>query len=168
MVNRVLLGEDGSDFVLKVSKAGTNVLTASDQDLLFDSTKIASSLVIKSGTVSVTTGSSVIGQTPMGSSSWVNYGQTLSYYPLVLITRQVGSSQLRNAPEVHTISGLDSSKNSFTRITIQNYVEVQSSRFRVHILASQGNVSTVPNQIIANSSYTFDYIVFAIGGETSS
>lgn len=132
MANRVLLGQDGSDYVLKVSKEGVNVLTASDEDLIFDSTKPESSFIIKSGTVSLTTGNAVKGQTPMGTSSWVNFGQTLSYYPLVVINRQVGSNTIYPSPEVHYATGLAPNKTSYTWLTIQTYVEVQASRFRVH------------------------------------
>lgn len=169
MANRVLLGQEGSDYVLKVSKSGVNVLTAGDDDLLFDSTKPEASFIIKSGTVSVTTGTPSGGQTPMGSSAWVNFGVTLSYYPLVTITRQVGTGTLYPSPEVHFQTGLDSSKNSYSLTTIQTYVEVQASRFRVHILTSQGRASiATPSLIVGNSTYTFDYIVYALGGATSS
>ena len=37
MTNRILLGKDGSNYGLKVSKPGQNVLTASTGNLLFDS-----------------------------------------------------------------------------------------------------------------------------------
>jgi len=39
MANRILLGNLGSTFGLKVSKEGQNVLTTSDKNLIFDSTK---------------------------------------------------------------------------------------------------------------------------------
>ena len=39
MANRILLGDIGSTFGLKVSRAGTDVTTGADKDMLFDSTK---------------------------------------------------------------------------------------------------------------------------------
>ena len=39
MANRILLGNIGSTFGLKVSRAGTDVTTGADKDMLFDSTK---------------------------------------------------------------------------------------------------------------------------------
>lgn len=39
MANRVLLGDIGSTFGLKVSREGTDVTTGADKDMLFDSTK---------------------------------------------------------------------------------------------------------------------------------
>lgn len=169
MANRVLLGQDGSDYVLKVSKDGVDVLTAGEDDLIFDSTKPEASFIIKSGTVSLTTASTSTPPNPLGSSAWVNFGVTLSYYPLVTITRQVGSSTLYPSPEVHLQIGFDSNKNSYSLTTIQTYVEVQTSRFRVHALGTQGRQSiATPDLITSNSTYTFDYIVYALGGATSS
>ena len=39
MANRILLGDIGSTFGLKVSRAGTDVTSGADKDMLFDSTK---------------------------------------------------------------------------------------------------------------------------------
>ena len=39
MANRVILGKRGTDYGVFVSKAGQNVLTCADKDMLFDSTK---------------------------------------------------------------------------------------------------------------------------------
>jgi len=39
MANRVLLGDIGSTYGLKVSRAGTDVTTGADKDMIFDSTK---------------------------------------------------------------------------------------------------------------------------------
>jgi hypothetical protein len=172
MANRVLLGEDGSDFVLKVSKAGTNVLTASDEDLLFDSTKPEAGLVLQNGSVSVTTDSSGV-----GVSSWVSFSKTYSYEPVVFVTRNISSNnELRNSPEVeHFITSYNagSGKNPDPRFrtttTIRTYVETQTSRFRVHIDDSPGNtLYPRPNGILVNTTYSFDYLVVAIGGATSS
>jgi hypothetical protein len=172
MANRVLLGQDGSDFVLKVSKAGTNVLTASDQDLLFDSTKPEAALILKTGSVSVTTDS-----TGVGVSSWVNFSKTYSYEPIVFISRDITSNnELRNAPEVESLItsyNVGTGKNPDPRFrsttSIRTYVETQVSRFRVHIDDSPGNnLFPRPNGILVNTTYSFRYLVVAIGGASSS
>ena len=55
MANRILLGKDGSDYVLKVSQAGDKVLSPSEP-LIFDSTSVRSGMVYAGGSSSSTTG----------------------------------------------------------------------------------------------------------------
>lgn len=164
MANRVLLGQDGSDYVLKVSKSGVNVLTADDEDLIFDSTKPEGSMVLASGTTTVSwTSLPAVG-------SWVNFPATYGFEPLVLLSRDLGSNSVRNAPEVEYMSSSSGSKNElFFRFTasLRVYAEVQTSRFRVHIDDSAGNnISARP--ALGASPQTFYYIVLNIGGATSS
>ena len=40
MANRILLGDIGSTFGLKVSRAGTDVTTGADKDMLFGSSMV--------------------------------------------------------------------------------------------------------------------------------
>lgn len=76
MANRVLLGNLGSTFGLKVSKEGQNVLTTSDKNLIFDSTKPRTGQVYAGGSNS--------GQS--SAITWTSGSKpTLTYIPIYLI-----------------------------------------------------------------------------------
>jgi hypothetical protein len=81
MANRVVLGNDGSNYVLKVSKPGQNVLTASNQNLTFDSSAVRTGQVYAGG-ANLNLGDS--SQNFLTTSSKPNLG----YIPLVLITEK--------------------------------------------------------------------------------
>ena len=49
MANRVALGKIGSDFGIKVSKKGQNALTATNENLLFDSTAFRTGQIYAGG-----------------------------------------------------------------------------------------------------------------------
>ena len=73
MANRILLGNDGSTYVLKVSQPGDNVLSPSEP-LIFDSTSARSGMVYAGGN-------------PSGSTTGVNWSATkgtLGYIPLII------------------------------------------------------------------------------------
>ena len=72
MANRILLGKSGSDYVLKVSQPGDNVLSPSEP-LLFDSTSVRSGMVFAGGNESSTTG-----------KNWSSVKGTLGYIPLII------------------------------------------------------------------------------------
>ncbi len=72
MANRILLGKDGSDYVLKVSQPGDNVLSPSEP-LIFDSTSVRSGMIYAGGTSSSTTG-----------INWSSTKGTLGYIPLAI------------------------------------------------------------------------------------
>jgi len=164
MANRVLLGQDGSDYVLKVSKSGVNVLTASDEDLIFDSTKPEGSMILTSGTTTLTWTSIPT------VSPWINFPQTYSFEPIVLVSRDLGSNSVRNAPEGEYASSSSGGKGAiYFRFTasLRVYTEVQTSRFRIFIDDTAGNnISARPG--MGTSPQTFYYIVLNIGGATSS
>lgn len=72
MANRIVLGNDGSNYVLKVSQPGDNVLSPSEP-LIFDSTSVRSGMVYAGGSDSSTSG--------------VNWSQTkgqLGYIPVII------------------------------------------------------------------------------------
>lgn len=72
MANRVILGNDGSNFVLKVSQPGDNVLSPSEP-LIFDSTSARTGMTFAGGSQSTTTG-----------VNWSATKGNLGYIPLVV------------------------------------------------------------------------------------
>ena len=72
MANRILLGKDGSDYVLKVSQPGDNVLSPSEP-LIFDSTSARSGMIYAGGSSSSTTG-----------INWSSTKGALGYIPLAI------------------------------------------------------------------------------------
>jgi len=72
MANRILLGNDGSTYVLKVSQPGDNVLSPSEP-LIFDSTSARSGMVYAGGNNGTTTG-----------VNWSATKGTLGYIPLIV------------------------------------------------------------------------------------
>ena len=72
MANRVLLGKDGSDYVLKVSQPGDDV-TSPSEPLIFDSTSVRSGMIYAGGNSSSTTG-----------INWSSTKGTLGYIPLAI------------------------------------------------------------------------------------
>ena len=84
MANRVVLGKDGSDYCLKVSEPGDNVLSPSEP-LIFDST------VVRTGQVYAGGNSSSL------SSSGVDWSATkgqLGYIPLVTQTNDDNGNKM--------------------------------------------------------------------------
>ena len=81
MANRVLLGNDGSNYVLKVSKKAQNVLTASSSNLLFDSTKARTGQIYAGG-FDLNLGDSADNFLTTGSKS------NLGYIPAVIFTEK--------------------------------------------------------------------------------
>ena len=72
MANRILLGNDGSTYVLKVSQPGDNVLSPSEP-LIFDSTGARSGMTFAGGNNASTTG-----------VNWAATKGNLGYIPLVV------------------------------------------------------------------------------------
>jgi hypothetical protein len=164
MANRVLLGQDGSDYVLKVSKPGVNVLTADDDELIFDSTKPEGSMILASGSTSITF------STLPYVGGWVNFPQTYSFEPVVLLSRDLGSNTVRNMPESELGNeGSGSAKDPASRFTLNARVsvEAQTNRFRIHIGAVGGNTAGARPRLLGGT-HTFYYLVLNIGGATSS
>jgi len=72
MANRVLLGNLGSTYGLKVSQAGDNVLSPAEP-LIFDSTSVRSGMTYAGGNASSTTG-----------INWSSTKGTLGYIPVAI------------------------------------------------------------------------------------
>ena len=173
---RVVLGKatvgSSTEYGLWVSKQGVDVIDTSgvltdDENLIFDSTKSEAGLILDSGsaTVSYTSLPAV--------SSWINFPQTYSFEPIVLVSRDAGSNAFRPAPETEfQISGSLAGGGTIlfynrSTISLRIYVEVQTSRFRIHIDTSEGN-NTSARPLNFGSPQTFKYLVLNIGGATSS
>lgn len=93
---RLLLLADGTDFYLKISEDSKDVLTASDDEMIFNSQNNLFK-IIDSGTASVSLPSVSHGSSGSGSD---NIPHTLGYEPLVLAwsVTTVGDTQLRPFP----------------------------------------------------------------------
>lgn len=164
MANRVLLGNDGSDYVLKVSRDGVNVLTADDEDLIFDSTKPEGSMLLASGSTTITF------STYPYTSGWINFPDTYSFEPVVLLSRDLGSNTVRNMPETELGNqGSGNAKDPAFRFTtnLRVSVETQTSRFRIIIGPTDGNTAGA-RPTLGSGTHTFYYLVLNIGGATSS
>ena len=168
MANRVLLGQDGSNYVLKVSRAGVNVLNASSQELIFDSTAQEAAFPLAQGSVSVTTNTN-----GAATSSWISYGRTLSFFPVIFATRLVGSVIIP-VPEIHgqTIV-VGTGTKSFPTFEIRSetitrtYLEIEKSQFRIKIQKEPNNqILYGSNAIKPSTTYTFFYNVLSVGGAT--
>lgn len=164
MANRVLLGQDGSDYVLKVSKPGVNVLTASDEELIFDSTKPEGSMILASGSYSWT-----ISSFP-ATSAWINFPATYDFEPVVLLSREISTNTVRPFPETeYAVIGGGDKNNIINRYqtSLRLSVETQTSRFRILAAVSGGN-NTGVRPVLTTGTWTFYYTVLNIGGATSS
>lgn len=75
MANRVLLGKDGSNYVLKVSQPGDNVLSPSEP-LIFDSTSVRSGMVYAGGSDNSTNG--------ITGKNWSQTKGQLGYIPVII------------------------------------------------------------------------------------
>ncbi len=162
MGNRVLLGKKGSEYGLWVSKSGVNVTTAGVQDLLFDSSALETMTIYKSGTVSLTMGTTT---NTTYYSDYVFYNadeSALSYIPLVVIYGTNQCYPIRKAKRIITILGGGRGSNSYYHQLDANllYPEVLNNKFRIagKYLGNDGYVSP--------SGGTYRYSVFAIGGTT--
>ena len=171
---RVVLGKGivGSTekFGLWVSKQGVPVINetsgviAAEEDLIFDSTKAEGGMILASGSVSL----------PYSSlpavSSWISFPSTYSFEPVVLVSRDAGSNAFRPMPESEYQSSASGSKSAFYfrfTLSFRVFVEVQKSRFRIHVDTSAGNnMSARPTNF--SSPLSFRYLVLNIGGATSS
>ena len=81
MANRVALGKIGSDFGIKVSKKGQNALTATNENLLFDSTAFRTGQIYAGG-FDLNLGDSADNFLTTGSKS------SLGYIPAVIFSEK--------------------------------------------------------------------------------
>lgn len=172
MANRVLIGKRNStDYGLYVSKAGVDVTTASDENLLFNTDAPESGLILKSGTTTVTTSTNPSG-TPASPavtsySSYISYGTTLNYIPMVCLWDASSGTAYHGAGvqypvrqgkrHIYIVGGR--SGTTYTGYQDNNliYTEASTSQFRVAVEEIE---------LGTNTTYTFFYAVFAIGGST--
>ena len=82
MANRILLGNDGSTYVLKVSQPGDNVLSPSEP-LLFDSTGARSGMTFAGGNNASTTG-----------VNWAATKGNLGYIPLIVSMTETSTTHI--------------------------------------------------------------------------
>lgn len=168
MANRVLLGQDGSDYVLKVSKAGTDVLTAGDYDLLFDSTRAEAGLLFLSGSTTV----QVTSSTATGTyySSWIYFNgdqSALNYTPVVWANRITSFSYYVKVPELQTaIDRYTSGGNVISaswqfHATYMEFLDNIRFRFVVRNYYTDAGFYGLPA-----GTYTFKYITLTAGGST--
>ena len=160
MANRVLLGKKGSEYGLWVSKVGQDVTTAGSDNLLFDSSKAEGSGIIKSGTLSITVGTTA---NTTYYSSYVNYtdGNDLNYIPLVMIWAGTLNYPLRRARRIVLIEGGRGGNTYYHQLDACGlYVEALAAKFRIasKYFGTQGHCHT--------GSTTVRYAAFAIGGST--
>ena len=161
MANRVLLGNKGSDYGLWVSKSGQDVTSVSSDNLLFDSTRAEGSAIFKSGTVSITVGTTA---NTMYYSDYVFYNadeSALNYIPLVLIWVGAYNYPQRKAQRIVVIQGGRGGSTYYTQVDGNClYAEVLNNKFRIasKYFGTNGAVST--------GSSTVRYAVLAIGGST--
>ena len=172
--NRIALGKvslsgGGTSYGLFVSKQGQDVISGTgvltdEENLIFDSREAEGGMILASGSASLTYSSLP------AVSSWINFPQTYSFEPVVLVARSAGSSAYRTMPEVEYQSSASGTKtDQYFRFTtsLRIYVEVQTSRFRIHADTSAGNnMSARPTNF--SSPLSFRYLVLNVGGATSS
>ena len=157
---RVLLGKKGSEYGLWVSKSGDDV-TNPQHPLIFDSSKAEGSAIYKSGTVSITVGTTA---NTTYYSDYVFYNSdesALSYIPLVLIWVGDYNYPQRKAQRIVVIEGGRGGATHITQLDGNSlYAEVLNNKFRIasKYFGTNGAVST--------GSSTVRYMVLAIGGST--
>lgn len=142
MANRVALGERGGQYGLWVSKAGVDVLTAADADLLFNSNAANYLNVIASRRVTVT----VPAYTDNGDGTWSTTGADSSWQsftnpgivPMVYYGEMVfAASSYEFRPYGRTLLAYFSSdaKSPEYRYVRPLYIEVEATRARARVMA---------------------------------
>ena len=81
MANRVLLGDLGSTYGVRISKPGVNALTGAAKDMLFDSTSVRTGMVYAGGQ-DLTLNDAADNYLTTGSKA------SLGYIPLVLFSEK--------------------------------------------------------------------------------
>lgn len=176
MANRVLIGKRGtSDYGLYVSNPGVNVVTATDDDLMFNSDAVEGFNALQTGTVSIPAPGNSIGFNE-GTSSWISYSSLgLTYPPLILLSKG-GAAQtapLRGFEADWQVDGegfnapTDVDIFLFTEIFYEN--DFTNKRFRVtrrNFL--QSDEATFQNLVGTSSASTISYFLFAIGDITAN
>lgn len=184
MANRVVVGDVGGNDVFRVSTPGNNVLTATGDDLQFDSSALGyvNSLISGETTLNVNYSSPVTlnGTQARYSAngpivgSWINYnsgGSNLGTIPHILFGMKFGvsTSIVEYFPNsISLLANFSSSKAGVTRHYIRPvYVEAQRNRFRF-ICEDHNAVFTYTGTPISsfNRNYPIIYNVLAIGGDT--
>lgn len=163
MANRVLLTTSG----LKVSKAGSNVLTAGPYDLLFDSTRAEAGLQFSAGSATVSVTSSTATATYYSSWIYFNANQSALNYTPVVWANRVTSNVYRTVPEQRV--GVDRYTSGSTILSTSwnfsnTYMEfLDNTRFR---FAIRNFYNSTGFYGLTAGTYTFKYIVLTVGGST--
>jgi hypothetical protein len=134
---RILIGNNGSEYGFWVSKTGTDVTTAGDHDLLFDSSRAEASLIIKSGAAT--------------GNTWYSWGSTLNYIPLIFIWQGKNSYPVRRGIRRRWVTG---GRYGNTYDVLYEYSEVYSE------------ATTTQYRVVGDSSVSYRFAAFSIGGST--
>ena len=175
MANRVLLGKRGSsDYGLWVSKAGANVLTCDEEDMLIDANRAEIvSQPLDSGTSTVTfSGTSSDSNYVNTNTDFISYNATYDYIPILIYTF-VDSGNNRVYPMYY--------ENSWTNTITTNVagepvISVSSGYFH----QSTANIYTDKFKLFARryirqngtidgfttGSHTFYWAIFPVGEAT--
>ena len=110
MANRVLLGNDGSNYVLKVSQPGDNVLSPSEP-LIYDSTSVRSGMQYCGGNASSTT-----------AITWSSVKGELGYIPLAIsMDDRMGFEAIDDGTDLEVEDGLNAHGITTTTIVPTQY-----------------------------------------------
>ena len=172
MANRVLIGNrGGGDYGLYVSNDGVNVLTATDDQLMFNSDAVEGFNVLQTGTVSVGAPGTSQGINE-ALSSYVSYNSLgLTYAPLIIPGGQYGASLAGlEADVVLSSEGFYEPTNVdfFNIITTWVENDFTNRRFRI----GRRNYVTEPNfggqTVGPTTTSNVRYYIFAIGDVTGN
>ena len=176
MANRVLIGKRGtSDYGLYVSNPGVNVLTATDDDLMFNSDLVEGFNVLQSGTVS-NSAPNVQSGFSESISSWVSYsGLGLTYPPLIILSKagafsggQFGfdADYFLSGEGIYEPSDVDVFQ--FSPTFYEN--DFTNKRFRVYKRRYESASEGIGGSQVygVNSATTTNYFILAIGDVTAN
>ena len=176
MANRVLIGKRGtSDYGLYVSNPGVNVLTATDDDLMFNSDAVEGFNVLQSGTVSNARPTVQQGYSE-SISSWVSYSSLgLTYPPLILLSKdgQSQSAGVSGFDADYVLSGEGIYEPYFVdifRFSPTFYEnDFTNKRFRVYKRRYESAAEGVGASVYGvDTATTTSYFIFAIGDTTAN
>ena len=134
---RILIGNNGSEYGFWVSKTGTDVTTAGDHDLLFDSSRAEASLIIKSGAAT--------------GNTWYSWGSTLTYIPLIIVWQGKNHFPVRKGVQQgYNVNGRYGTTYKVIYEYSSIYAEATTTQFRV----------------VGSSQVSYRYAAFSIGGSS--
>lgn len=171
MANRVLIGDrGGGDYGLYVSNPSVNVLTATDDELMFNSDAVEGFNALQNGTVTCPDPGSSTGFNE-GTSGWISYnGLGITYPPLILLSKGGTNSAapLRAFDADYILSGEGIYEPSdidvflFTTLFYEN--DFTNRQFRVtHRNFKPNPLGFLTDITGPTTSVDYKYFLFAIG-----